>query len=140
MKILLSILLIFLFNNSNGQSLQNSNCLTLSNIIEMPIFNKQFYFLENQMEAFIVVDTSKFFSKCNFDSIQGRIVKLIDAPPTKIQMRNNNNIVFVSIGYKFENRLISFGFWCPGNGTTLSIFYELKDKELYLLGYKTGDL
>ena len=88
---------------------------------------------------FLIVDTNNYTSKCLIDSIEGRKIKLTNVLPSKTELKTNSNIVVLSIGYKFRKKLICFSFWCPENGSTLSIFYEVKRKKLDLLGYKIGD-
>ena len=139
MKPLLIILSLALFNCSAEQKpTEKQYCLVLQDIIEMPMFNKQFYLSDHPGKDFIISDINRVFAQCHLDSVQSRRVIISDSLYSKSSMRKNSSIVTVALGYKFEDRLISFGFWCPGNGGALTIHYEIKNNELNLLGYNMG--
>lgn len=121
-----------------GQSSKNLNCIVLQQIIEAPIFNKEFSFTENLNEEFILVDTSNVFSECSINTIKERRVIITNRMPSKKEMINNGNIIIVSISRKKEC-FFTFGFSSYATGHSLAVHYETEGNEYRLLGYRVGD-
>lgn len=121
-----------------GQETKNSYCFLLQQIIETPIFNREFLFTQNLNEELIIVDTCNIYSGCSFNTIKERKVVIINTMPTKIEI-GNNNILIASFREK-KDCFISFGFWNYGTGRLLGIHYEVEKEKYKLLGYRLGDL
>lgn len=135
---ILSMLLLVLLNCSSERKSVKEYCLVLQDIIQMPLFDKQFNFSRYPSKDFIIIDTGRVFFQCHVDSIHGRKVIINDTLYSKSEMIKNSNIILVAMGRKFEGRLITFGFWCPAHGGALTLHYEVKNGKLNLLGYSVG--
>lgn len=138
MRILLAVLLVASACSMKGQETENPNCMLLRQIMETPIFNREFSFTENLNEQLIIVDTSKVFSECHINTVKERRVTITNTMPSKKEMVNNKNILILSAVQK-KDCFISFGFWNYGTGRTLAIHYEIENEGYRLLGYKLGD-
>lgn len=140
MKFLLtSFLVILIFFNLKGQSHDTTKCLLFQQIMETPIFNREFGYDQNLQEDFIIVDVDSVLFDCSIKIIKNRNVIIVNSMPSKVQLTSNRNVVILSFGQK-KNCYVSFGITSFATGSTITIYYEFVDTGYKLLGYRLGDL
>ncbi len=136
MPIILLLYLLISCSIIKSTSNNDLNCLALQKTVETPIFSKQFY-LENYSGDFIIVDTNKYISNCNLNSINGREILMISVMNEESNIKKDFSAVYLAIGRK--GNILSIGLWCPAHGGSLTTTFEVEGNELNLLGYKIGD-